>query len=112
YLVPIIDCLLIEDMKILIRFTIALLNFFVKYISKQHIKPKRRYSIFRRETFSRLSSSSSIKTNGTVNNDNRLIHFIQQLDIPIEKLFKQAFAIRHLRRKQIFRIIQVGNLEI
>ncbi|CAF1202554.1 unnamed protein product [Adineta steineri] len=112
YLVPIIDCLLIEDMKILIRFTISLLNFFVKYISKQHIKPKRRYSIFRRETFSRLSSSSSIKTNGTANNDSRLIHFIQQLDIPIEKLFKQAFAIRHLRRKQIFRIIQIEEIKI
>jgi len=110
YLIPIIDCLLIEDMKILIRLSMTLLNFFVQYTLNQPIKSKRRYSIFRRETFTRLSSSSSLVKTNITNND-ILISYIQQFDIPIEKLFKYAFSIRHLRRKEIFRTIQVSDLE-
>jgi hypothetical protein len=108
YLTPMIDCLLMEDMKVLIRFSMALWNLFTKFISNQQVKPKEGYSIFRRETFSRLSSSSSTKTNATTNHD-VLITYIQQLDLPIEKLFKQAFSIRHLRKKDILRTIQVRD---
>jgi hypothetical protein len=88
YLIPIIDCLLIEDMKILIRFTMTLLDCFIK--SQQH------YSIFHEKTFSRLLDISD---------------YIQKLDIPIDKLFKHAFSIHNLQKKEIFRIIQVNNFD-
>jgi hypothetical protein len=98
YLIPIIDCLLIEDIKILIRFTMSLLHFFVKYPLNQPINLKRRNSIFHRKT---ISHFSLIKTD--------IINYIQQFDIPIEKLFKHAFSIHNLQRKEIFRIIQVDS---
>lgn len=87
YLVPIIDCLLIEDMKILIRFAMSLLYLFVNY---EHAQKSKRHS-----------TSSVTKVN--------IKTFVQQLDIPIEKLFKHAFNIHNLRKKEIFRIIQVSS---
>ncbi|CAF0876348.1 unnamed protein product [Adineta ricciae] len=107
YLTPIVDCLLIEDMKILIRFSMILMNHFAKFLSNQQFKHKRRYSIFHRDTYSRLSSmTSAMKENSTTKNE-VLINYMQQFDFPIEKLFKQAFSIRNLRRKDIFRTIQI-----
>ena len=94
YLVPIIDCLLVEDMKILIRFLMTFLNIFVHSQSS-----KTRFSFFRRKR----SSHRSLKFPD-------LVQFIQQLDIPIEKLFKHAFSIHNLQRKEIFRAIQVGHI--
>jgi hypothetical protein len=113
YLVSIIDCLLIEDMKILIRISMTLFNFFVKYGLNQQIltiKPRRRDSLFRRSKFGRQSGHfqhqlSSNKTNITIYEN--LIAYIQHFDLPIEKLFKNAFGIHHLQRKEIFRAIEV-----
>ncbi|CAF4323513.1 unnamed protein product [Rotaria sp. Silwood2] len=119
YLVPIIDCLLIEDMKILIRISMTLFHFFVKYGSNQQtvsIKPRRRDSIFRlsksvrkpvrfENQLSSSSLSSSYKTN--TNACENLINYIQHFDLPMEKFFKHAFGISHLQRKEIFRAIEV-----
>ncbi|CAF4716664.1 unnamed protein product, partial [Rotaria sp. Silwood1] len=118
YLVPIIDCLLIEDMKILIRISMTLFHFFVKYGSNQQtlpIKPRRRDSIFRLSISTRKSvrcdnqlssssSTSSYKTNTNVYEN--LINYIQHFDLPMEKFFKHAFGISHLQRKEIFRAIE------
>jgi hypothetical protein len=98
YLIPIIDCLLIEDIKILIRFTMTLLHFFIKYSLNQPIKSKRRYSIFHQKNFSHQSLTKI-----------DIINYIQQFDIPIDKFFKHAFNIHNLQKKEIFRIIQVKN---
>lgn len=113
YLVPIIDCLLIEDMKVLIRISMTLFHFFVKFGSNPQtvpIKSRRRDSLFRQSKSTRLSapverqlSSSKSSTNVYEN----LINYIQHFDIPIEKLFKHAFGISHLQRKEIFRAIEV-----
>jgi hypothetical protein len=114
YLVPIIDCLLIEDMKILIRLSMTLLHFFVKHGLNQQtspVKPRRRDSIFRRSKFARSSARfqhpipSPNKGNLTIYEN--LIAYIQHFDIPIEKVFKHAFGIHHLQRKEIFRAIEV-----
>lgn len=91
YLVPMIDCLLIEDMKILIRFMMTLLHFYVQSQSKE------RFSFFRRKRSILLPTKFS--------------DFIQHLDIPIEKLFKHAFSIHNLQRKEIIRAIQVSNID-
>jgi hypothetical protein len=115
YLVPIIDCLLIEDLKILIRISMTLFHFFVKYGLNQQIltiKPRLGDSIFRRSKFARASRrfqsqapSSSNTTN--LNICDKLISYIQQFDVPLEKVFKHAFSIHHLQRKEIFRAIEV-----
>jgi len=76
----------------------SLLYFFVKY---QPIKSKRRYSLFHQKTCSPLSS---IKPD--------IINYIQQFDIPIEKLFKHAFGIHNLQRKEISRTIQIEEEKI
>lgn len=93
YLIPIIDCLLIEDVKVLIRFAMSLLYLFVNE-STQKCK--------------RVSSSSSQKKRNSASTITKLDikTFVQQLDIPIDKLFKHAFSIHNLRKKEIFRIIQ------
>ncbi len=118
YLISIIDCLLIEDMKILIRISMTLYHFFVKYGLNQQIipiKPRRRDSLFRRSKFARqsgrlqnqtsISSFSSNKANVPVYEN--FIAYIQHFDLPIEKVFKHAFGIHHLQRKEIFRAIEV-----
>jgi hypothetical protein len=92
YLIPIVDCLLIEDMKIAIRFTMALLHFFVK---SQLIQSKKGVIFYKKSS----PHPSSIQD---------ITQYFQQFDIPLEKLFKHAFAIHNLRREEIFRIIQVG----
>lgn len=118
YLVPIIDCLLIEDMKILIRISMSLYYFFVKYGFNQKTamkQPTRRESLFRRSRFARRSTlfSKQISTANklTVNVLDNLISYIQNFDLPIEKLFKHAFGIHHLQRKGIFRVIEVRAFE-
>lgn len=115
YLVPIIDCLLIEDMKILVRISMTLYHFFVKYGLNEQIaasKPRRRDTIFLRSMFGRQSgrlqnqtSLTSVKSNGNVYES--FIAYIEQFDLPIEKVFKHAFGIHHLQRKEIFRAIEV-----
>ncbi|CAF4030030.1 unnamed protein product, partial [Adineta steineri] len=113
YLVPIIDCLLIEDMKILIRIGMTLFHFFVKYgLNPQNlpVKPRRRESLFCRSKYTHSSvrfqseNTSSNKKNLTIYDN--LITYIQHFDLPIEKLFKHAFGIHHLQRKEIFRAIE------
>ena len=127
YLVPIIDCLLVEDMKILIRISMTLYHFFVKYgLSTQLLHPRvrRRTSIFRRSKFGRQSSrfhrqtttgvplsSSASTTKTTLAITEALITYIQHFDIPIEKVFKHAFGIHHLQRKEIFRAIEVSLVD-
>ncbi|CAF1450498.1 unnamed protein product [Rotaria sordida] len=121
YLVPIIDCLLIEDMKILIRISMTLYHFFVKYGSNPQIlsiKPRRRDSIFRLSKSSRTSTrlecqtslSSSYKTNSNIYEN--LISYVQHFDLPMEKFFKHAFGISHLQRKEIFRAIETEEEKI
>ena len=105
YLVPIIDCLLIEDMKILIRLSLTLYHFYVKCSLNQQIKSKQYSSIFGCETLTHLLSSKKTK----IINCDQLINYIQQLDISIDKLFQHAFSIHNLQRKEIFRTIQVSN---
>lgn len=96
YLIPMIDCLLVEDMKILIRFMMTFLHFFVHQQTK-----KSHFAFFRRQhSFDRSMKFPDF------------IQFIQQLDIPIEKLFKHAFSIHNLQRKEIVRAIQVSHLII
>jgi hypothetical protein len=114
YLVPIIDCLLIEDMKILIRLSMTLFHFFVKYGLNQQlipIKSRRRDSIFRRTKFARssarLQTQTSLSMKGNITIYENLIAYIQHFDLPIEKVFKHAFGIHHLQRKEIFRAIEV-----
>ena len=118
YLIPIIDCLLIEDMKVLIRISMTLYHFYVKYSlnQEQHlpIKSRRRDSIFRRSKLARTSaryqcqtSSPSSLNKTDINVYEALINYIQHFDLPIEKLFKHAFGIHHLQRKEIFRAIEV-----
>jgi hypothetical protein len=117
YLVPIIDCLLIEDMKILIRISMTLFHFFVKYGLNQQIstiKPRRRESLFRRSLFARQSerfqNQTSSSTKSTITIYENLIVYIQHFDLPIEKVFKHAFGIHHLQRKEIFRAIEVKEI--
>lgn len=119
YLVPIIDCLLIEDMKILLRISMTLYHFFVKYGLNQHIlnnnnKPpsRRRESLFRRSKSSRQSGrfqsqSTLVSTKSNVTIYDNLITYIQHFDLPLEKLFKHAFGIHHLQRKEIYRAVEV-----
>lgn len=113
YLVSIIDCLLIEDMKVLIRISMTLYYFFVKYGLNQQpsIKPRRRDSIFRRsKSFSSIRSEHSISSQPNKSNTSvyeNLISFVQHFELPIEKLFKHAFGIHHLQRKEILRAIEV-----
>jgi hypothetical protein len=114
YLVPIIDCLLIEDMKILVRLSMTLFHFFVKYGLNQQlipIKSRRRDSIFRRTKFARssarLQTQTSLSMKGNITIYENLIAYIQHFDLPIEKVFKHAFGIHHLQRKEIFRAIEV-----
>ena len=118
YLVPIVDCLLVEDMKILVRISMTLLRFYVKYGPHQHAlpaKPRRRDSIFRGSKYGRSSTcshrplsatASANKLNVTVHET--LVAYIQHFDIPMEKVFKHAFGIHHLQRKEIFRAIEVS----
>lgn len=120
YLIPILDCLLIEDMKILIRIAMTLYHFFVKY-GLNHIgfisRARRRSSIFRRSKFSRSSSRrsqtqlsvfSAPSKRSPVNLHEDLIAYIEHFDLPLEKLFKHAFGIHHLQRKVIFRTMEVS----
>lgn len=117
YLIPIVDCLLIEDMKILIRISMSLYYFFVKYgfnKKKASDTSKRRESLLRRPRFSlsrrptRFGKQISTANKLTVNVLDNLISYIQNFDLPIEKLFKHAFGIHHLQRKEIFRTIEVS----
>ena len=129
YLVPIIDCLLVEDMKILVRISMTLFHFFVKHGFSQQLliaKPRRRTSIFRRSNFARssalfhrqtttavtTSASLSPSTISAANKANAavyeaLITFVQHFDLPLDKVFKHAFGIHHLQRKEILRAIEV-----
>ena len=118
YLIPIIDCLLIEDMKILIRIAMSLYHFFVKYgLNQQGLmnKTRRRSSIFRRSKHLRstrrsqtnLSIFSSPSKKSNIDVREQLIAYIQYFDLPMEKVFKHAFGIHHLQRKIIFRTMEV-----
>lgn len=120
YLIPIIDCLLIEDMKILIRIAMSLYHFFVKYsLNQQGLmnKTRRRSSIFRRSKFLRstrrsqtnLSIFSTPPKKSHINVREHFIAYIEHLDLPMEKFFKHAFGIHHLQRKVIFRTMEVGE---
>ena len=124
YLVAIIDCLLVEDMKILIRISMTLFHFFVKHGFNQQLlttKPRRRTSIFRRSNFARKSAlfhrqtTTAVPTISAANKAHAavyeaLITFVQHFDLPIDKFFKHAFGIHHLQRKEIFRAIEVRQV--
>ncbi|UJR37001.1 hypothetical protein I4U23_029709 [Adineta vaga] len=120
YLVSIIDCLLIEDMKILIRFSMTLFHFFVKHGLNQQIisvKQRRRDSLFRRSKFGRASgrlqnSTSPTSNRATATIYDNLVAYIQHFDLPMEKVFKHAFAIHHLQRKEVFRAIEIEEEKI
>ena len=115
YLVSIVDCLLIEDMKVLIRISMTLLHFFVKHGLNQQasiVKSPRRDSFFRRSKLSRASESLQKQTSSLSNKTNasvydHLIGYIQHFDLPFDKVFKHAFGIHNLQRKEIFRAIEV-----
>ncbi|CAF4062722.1 unnamed protein product [Rotaria magnacalcarata] len=119
YLVPIIDCLLIEDMKVLIRISMTLLHFFVKYGSNPQavpVKSRRRDSLFRLPRSARASVQyeHQVSWSSSSNKDvyENLIHYIQHFDLPMDKLFKHAFGISHLQRKEIFRAIEIEEEKI
>ncbi|CAF3441648.1 unnamed protein product [Rotaria socialis] len=119
YLVPIIDCLLIEDMKVLIRISMTLLHFFIKYASNPQTvpaKPRRRDSLFRlsRSTRAAVQYDHQVSLPSSSNKDvyENLIHYIQHFDLPMDKLFKHAFGISHLQRKEIFRAIEIEEEKI
>ena len=120
YLIAIVDCLLIEDMKILIRIAMTLYHFFVKYGMNQTgliNRTRRRSSIFRRSTFIRSTRKStnhssiviSPSKKSQANLHDSLISYIEHFDLPIEKVFKHAFGIHHLQRKVIFRTMEVSD---
>ncbi|CAF0949458.1 unnamed protein product [Adineta ricciae] len=120
YLIPVIDCLLIEDVKILMRIGMALFHFYAKYGLNQQItsaKPRRRESLFRRSKFGRASGrlqnqTSPSSTRSTATMFDNLTAYVQHFDVPLEKFFKHAFAIHHLQRKEVFRAIEVEEEKI
>lgn len=82
YLIRIVDCYLLEGVKILYRTALSILILFTKYSGKRS-----------RGTPREFNTSSSVSQN--------LQQFCQEMPVKIEKLLKVGFGIRGLTRKEI-----------